>query len=300
MTQRIVTTLTIIVTALVFAIGAGAFTLSYDSLKATGQAGGVPQALGWLWPLLIDAPLVVFTLALLIAQLTRQSIKLWAGLVVLYTIATIGFNLVHAQQTPLGWTVAIVAPIGLLLTTEALRHQAKMVIERAVAVATLTDLTRQAESAAAALAALRSEHGGAAADSERIIADLNARRDALQGEIAELRRVKKAETATAPAQTSPDLYDAARRIMAERGPEITGSELGRLLGKSESLGRRLKRELTEATEDSTTPPSEPTGSAFDRIVSAAHESGRDDIADIMTTAKRGWQRVNGNGHQGAL
>src|SRR5262245_54445429 len=128
--NKIANSLTVTVALLVFLIGAGAFTLSYDALYATGQANGIPMSKAWIWPLIIDIPLIVFTLAMLIFQIMRESIKLWAGLVILFTLATVIFNLSHAQDTPLGWTVAIVAPVGLLLTTEALRHLAKTIIER--------------------------------------------------------------------------------------------------------------------------------------------------------------------------
>ncbi len=152
--NRLIKNLTFVVAALVFAIAAGAFVLSYDALYKTGAAHGIPAGKAWLWPLLIDAPLVVFTLALLVAQLTRQSIKLWAGLVGVYTLATVVFNLSHAQQGALGWLVAVVAPLGLLLTTEALRHLAKTVIERQAAVETLAELNAAVAGARAELDAL--------------------------------------------------------------------------------------------------------------------------------------------------
>lgn len=145
MTAKVVNILTGIVALLVFAIGAGAFTLSYDALYETGSANGIASGKAWLWPLLIDAPLIVFTLALLVFQLMRQSVKLWAGLVILYTALTIGLNLSHAVSTWLGWTVAIVAPVGLLLTTEALRHLAKLVIERQATLLSLEELTGEVD-----------------------------------------------------------------------------------------------------------------------------------------------------------
>lgn len=148
---RIVNALTAAVALMVLLIGAGAFTLSYDALYATGAAYGLPPSKVWMWPLLIDLPLVVFTLAMLVAQITRQSIKLWAVLVGLYTLATIGFNLSHAQPSPLGWFVAIVAPLGLLLTTEALRHLAKNIIERQAVVSSLAELTAQRDTLTADL-----------------------------------------------------------------------------------------------------------------------------------------------------
>lgn len=152
MNTKLTAWLTGIVVLLVFLIGAGAFVLSYDALYATGQVHGsfVPNKV-WIFPLLIDAPLVVFTLALLIFQIMRQSVKLWAGLVILYTLATIGFNLSHAQQSPLGYTIAIVAPLGLLLTTEALRHLAKVIIERQAVVSSLAQLVAQYDTLQATL-----------------------------------------------------------------------------------------------------------------------------------------------------
>lgn len=143
MNTRIVNGLTGTVALMVLFIGSGAFVLSYDALYQTGLTNGIPSNKAWIWPLLIDLPLIVFTLALLVSQLMRSSAKLWASLVILYTLATIGFNLSHAQQSILGYTVAIVAPIGLLLTTEALRHLAKSIIERQNIVSSMVELVAQ-------------------------------------------------------------------------------------------------------------------------------------------------------------
>lgn len=200
MTQRIANILTAIVAGLVFLIGAGAFTLSYDSLRQAGLAGGIPPALSWLWPLLIDAPLIVFTLALLVAQLTRQSIKLWAFFVILYTLATVGFNLSHAQPSPLGWFVAIVAPVGLLLTTEALRSLAKHSIERGAVVQSLAELTaklagieRQKEKSQAELSALQAaikagKIGQKAASIQQMNAARAAKIEARRGQVLDMLR----------------------------------------------------------------------------------------------------------------
>lgn len=171
---RITNGLTATVALLTLAIGAGAFTLSYDALYETGARYGVPLAKAWIWPLLIDAPLIVFTLALLVSQILRQSARLWAGLVILYTLATVAFNLSHAQPTPLGWLVAIVAPVGLLLTTEALRHLAKTIIERQAVVDSLAELSEQADQARAHLAQLLSQTESAAHKLESIKSDIKA------------------------------------------------------------------------------------------------------------------------------
>ena len=152
--NKITNSLTATVAVLTGAIALGAFVISYDALYATGLDHGIPQSKAWLWPLLVDAPLVVFTLALLVAQIMRAGVKLWAALVLTYTVATVAFNLAHAQATPLGWLVAIVAPVSLLLTTEALRHLARGIIERQALVEALAELSSKRDKLTANLDSL--------------------------------------------------------------------------------------------------------------------------------------------------
>ncbi len=154
MSAKIITALTLAVTALTAAIAA------------------------------IDAPLAVFTLALLAAQLMRQSVRLWAGLVILYTAATIFFNISHAQPSPMGWLVAIVAPVGLLLTTEALRHLAKMTIERQAAIETLTELNAQAEAMRRELSQQAEQQQQEVAKLDQAIAGKQAQLEALKADIS--------------------------------------------------------------------------------------------------------------------
>lgn len=234
MTNRIVTTLTATVAALVLLIGTGAFTLSYDALYATGAAHGVPASKAWVWPLLIDGPLVVFTVALLVSQIMRHSAKLWAGLVILYTLATVGFNLSHAQPSPLGWTVAIVAPVGLLLTTEALRHLAKNIIERQAVVSTLAELCVQLDTRRADLDTLRQAQ------------------DALNGQI-EAARVQLSDI---KAQTNAEISANVQDLNAARQAKIDTRRASVLSLLSEGLSpadiaselnvtvRTIKRDIT--------------------------------------------------------
>ncbi len=184
MSAKITRYLTLAVTVLTAAIAAGAFVLSYQALLTTGLNNGIPANLAYIWPLLIDAPLVVFTLALLAAQLMRQSARLWAGLVILYTAATIFFNISHAQPSAMGWLVAIVAPVGLLLTTEALRHLAKMVIERQAAIETLAELSNQAEAMRRELSGLAEQQQQEIAKLDQAIASRQAQLEALKADIS--------------------------------------------------------------------------------------------------------------------
>lgn len=186
--DRLIRFKTWLVALLVAAIGVIALYISYDALHKTALENGYAGARAYLWPALIDAPLVVFTLAVLVAQLMRQSVKLWAGLVIVYTVATIGFNLSHANQDALGWAVAVAAPLGLLLTTEALRHLAKVQIERYAVTVELSQmvqklklkrqeadtLQRQIEQASDKLEKLRSDiNSDISGKNHRNVADLN-------------------------------------------------------------------------------------------------------------------------------
>lgn len=206
MNTRIVNALTGTVAMLTLGIGAGAFVLSYDALYQTGLAYGIPVAKGWIWPLLIDAPLIVFTLALLVSQILRQSAKLWAGLVILYTVATIAFNLSHAQPTPLGWLVAVVAPVGLLLTTEALRHLAKTIIERQAVVESLAELSQQVDTR-------RNEVDTLAAELEKMtsrIASKQAELDALKADIGLAKSSKITDFASTMQQAKASAIEERR------------------------------------------------------------------------------------------
>lgn len=250
---RIVNSLTGIVTLLVFSIGAGAFVLSYDALYATGQTHGsfVPGKV-WIFPLLIDAPLVVFTLALLVSQILRQSVKLWAGLVILYTLATIGFNLSHAQPTPLGWTIAIVAPVGLLLTTEALRHLAKNIIERQAVIDTLAEMLSKVDTRQKELNTLALHLD----TKQQELNNLAVKRDDLQRQIEALKIEQKAlkiEGNLTPVDNLLDGKDAAKQERLNTlldyltaNPYANLTEAGKHLDVSRQTVATYVNQLTEA------------------------------------------------------
>lgn len=231
-----------------FAVAAGALVLSYDALYTTGVTYGIPSGKAWIWPLLIDLPLIVFTLALLVAQITLQSVKLWAGLVILYTIATVAFNLSHAQPSPLGWLVAVVAPVGLLLTTEALRHLAKMMIERQAIVETLAELDAKVDTRRQELNALLNQ---VVAKQQELDA-LSVKWDNLHRQIEAL-KVDDKVLNNIPSKTKSDLLLDTRRAARQtrldtlRGylldnPQVTLTEAAKYLDVSrQTVGEYIKK-----------------------------------------------------------
>jgi hypothetical protein len=81
--------------------------------------------------LLIDASLIVFSLAVVNAHLhTESTARQWA-LVALYTVATIAFNILHAPPTPLARVVAVIAPLSLFFSFETLMRMLKNSVTRA-------------------------------------------------------------------------------------------------------------------------------------------------------------------------
>ena len=54
---------------LVAFLAIGAFTLSYTSLQHLARVHGIDPGLTWLWPLLLDFAMIVFSLAVLRANL---------------------------------------------------------------------------------------------------------------------------------------------------------------------------------------------------------------------------------------
>ncbi len=73
----------------------------------------------------------------------------------------------------LGWAVAVAAPVGLLLTTEALRHLAKVQIERYAATVELSQMRKDLESKRQQADTLERQIAQANDKLERLKSDIN-------------------------------------------------------------------------------------------------------------------------------
>jgi hypothetical protein len=95
----------------VLGIGAAAFLLSYDALHSLALASGVRPGLARIWPGVLDGFIVVATLAVVAAKrASRPTWYPWA-LVVLFSAASVAFNILHAVDQTLaaaGWVAALV------------------------------------------------------------------------------------------------------------------------------------------------------------------------------------------------
>jgi len=221
----------------VLGIGAAAFLLSYDALHSLALASGVRPGLARIWPGVLDGFIVVATLTVVAAKrASRPTWYPWA-LVVLFSAASVAFNILHAIDqalAPAGWVAALVfamPPVALVLATHLLLQQGVW----------------------------RRQHPGtAAAMGERLDdAATPPSPDASTSRAREGLRQPAARTALVAASPLPaaslqrPLADAATRHRARQlyveaqaaGRKLTGAELGRALGTSDSYGRLLLREF---------------------------------------------------------
>ena len=112
--------------ALTVAIAAMAFVLSFDALRTLAIACGVQAGLAWMFPLIIDAPVLAFTWATWVFK-TRglgQAYP-WAMLIVFSLVSLIG-NALHAHPVETNgmlvpqWGAALLMtmpPVALLATS---------------------------------------------------------------------------------------------------------------------------------------------------------------------------------------
>ena len=118
---KIISALTGLLTLTIAAIG---FILSYNALYSVAIDNSVPPGLAYLWPLLIDFALIVFSVSVLNSKLRGNTQKGGWALVIFFTVLTLFFNAVHAGTDNLiTLIVAFVPPIAMFLSFERFMFQ---------------------------------------------------------------------------------------------------------------------------------------------------------------------------------
>ena len=223
----------------VLGIGAAAFLLSYDALHSLALASGVRPGLARIWPGVLDGFIVVATLTVVAAKrVSRSTWYPWA-LVVLFSAASVAFNVLHALDqalAPAGWVAALVfamPPVALVLATHLLLQQGVWRRQHARS-ATAVEVTAAEDGPPRAAGASARPAEAAPRQTEPAPTALGA-----TGRPA---RAVQAHRALADAATR----DRARQLYVEAhaaGRKLTGADLGRALGTSDSYGRLLLREF---------------------------------------------------------
>lgn len=135
----------ILTSILVLIVAAMSFALSYHALQGVALANGLPTSLSYVWPLLIDFALVVFSLCVVTAHLYSESTwRQWA-LVIGCSIATSVYNYLHAPANLIAQSVAVVPPVMLFFSFELLMMQLKNSIKRQGLQSSATELSAMVE-----------------------------------------------------------------------------------------------------------------------------------------------------------
>src|SRR3990167_2659990 len=128
---------------LVFVLAVIAFVLSYNALNAIAVQSGVDPRLSWMWPLVVDFAMIVFSLSIVRNSLLQEGTK-WAWtLAIVFASISLVFNVAHAGDNLLSQAVFSLPPIALVLSFEVLMSQVKNGVQRQAVVDSLSDLSRQ-------------------------------------------------------------------------------------------------------------------------------------------------------------
>lgn len=112
--------------ALATLIAVMAFVLSFDALRTLGIACGIQPALGWMFPLIVDVPVLAFTWATWVFKTRGMGQRYpWAMLILFSAVSLVG-NALHAHPVETNgmllpdWTASLLMtmpPIALLATS---------------------------------------------------------------------------------------------------------------------------------------------------------------------------------------
>lgn len=110
---------------LVGLLAIAAFALSFEALRDLAIiTGAIPNPRhAWLFPVLLDGGVVVFSLAALRASLTGGDRRWYMTLVVVVTLLSVAFNVAHATKGILPSVMAGMPPLLLFMAFESLMRQ---------------------------------------------------------------------------------------------------------------------------------------------------------------------------------
>ena len=269
-TSRLTMTLSIVV---IIAAGVLGFTALRDLFIAIHLFN---PFLGYLFPILFDAAEVTFAVTTLNAQLQGDDDSFAWWMVIGFTCLGIVANVAHAifaglsglityEQTILAIIFTSLFPLSIALVTHNLQNSIRRQIKRSNLVITLARLSNEIEQQQAQLYRLTDQQTQLERQQAQRIEQLEAECSALLQQKAQLeqgittlkaerRAVKRGTQPVAEMDEAEPPADSERKaytVLAEwvrqgkRNSEITGAELGRAIGTSDSFGRRLKNRLLD-------------------------------------------------------
>jgi len=149
---------------LVGALAVLAFVLSYASLRHLAEANGTGWTLSWVWPLLLDFAMVVFSLAILRGNLRGERTWYPWTLTVIYAgLATVA-NVLDVMTLGLppaviAAAVKAIAPLTLVLAFELLMQMVRAEVKRSALIVRTADLRAEQDALTARIDAAKRSSG---------------------------------------------------------------------------------------------------------------------------------------------
>jgi hypothetical protein len=109
-------------------LAVSAFVLSFEALRDLAEReGGLTGPASWMFPVIVDGAICVFSLSALRAELAgdHRDVRWIKGLVLAVTLSSVGLNTLHAHGRPLAMVIAAVPPLLLYGSLEVLLLQAR-------------------------------------------------------------------------------------------------------------------------------------------------------------------------------
>jgi predicted transcriptional regulator len=241
--QRINHFISLVSALLVLFLAGSAFFLSFESLRDLAVQIGIAEQIAWLYPAIIDGAIIVFSLSVLRANLTRErTIYPWV-LVSVFTLLSVMLNIIHAQQELLAQFLAAIPPVALFLSFELLLAQLKEMAVRLEAQYSLDEINRGIKEKESELDKIVRERSETIEKLEREIGRLTEQKNQLSSDIQnhsisqELKKPSESDTIEHARQTRTAKKRKLMQQLLETfrtKPNATLSELAHIIGRSKS------------------------------------------------------------------
>jgi len=241
--QRINHLISLVSALLVLFLAGSAFFLSFESLRDLAVQIGIAEPIAWLYPAIIDGAIIVFSLSVLRANLTRErTVYPWV-LVSVFTLLSVVLNIIHAQQELLAQFLAAIPPVALFLSFELLLAQLKETAVRLEAQNSLAEIVREIRKKESELGEIVRKRSETIQKLEGEIGRLSEQKDQLKTEIQVHSNgnsgSKASESDTigrARQQRTAKKQEAMQQLLEviRTNPNATLSELAVEIGRSKS------------------------------------------------------------------
>ena len=241
--QRINHLISLVSALLVLFLAGSAFFLSFESLRNLAVQIGIAEQIAWLYPAIIDGAIIIFSLSVLRANLTRErTVYPWV-LVSVFTLLSVVLNIIHAQQQLLAQFLAAIPPVALFLSFELLLTQLKETAVRLETQKSLDEIVQEIREKESELDKIVRERSETIEKLEGEIGQLTEKKSQLKTEIQVHSNGKNGSEASetdtigrARRQRTTKKQEAVQRLLEiiQKKPNATLSELAAEIGRSKS------------------------------------------------------------------